>query len=417
MVALIDINKTALPGLETKWSGDVGVPDLSHLFAHLGREERNSIQDGFRELAEEMQKAIDASKKAKEDGLDGEPWEGVVVRLEGPASTAMDEFFASMFQHIRAGSRSDLMRRSLLVSTISGFEVLFASIARSIYDVNTSALNDSDYSFTLQQISEFSSIEDAREYLVERKAAALMRESIDGWEKWLKKAGGGLSMTGLPAEWPTIREAFARRNLVVHAGSKVNHLYLESIRGLALPESLQGKCVGDVLEVSDRYLTNCLENILALGRLLSTSVGLKMHRPHRSTFLNMLMGEAKRCSRLGLWTAALPLVKYALSLGLSRRDELEMQAIHWLAVKKLHGVDAIRSDVEAWDTGGLSLVYSHRKYVLLDLKEKAVTEMRKLLDDGELNALHLLLDPLYFEMREEVVELIKGRNIDAPTLT
>jgi len=60
---------------------------------------------------------------------------------------------------------------------------LFSHLARAIYKRNPSALARSDYSFTLEQLTSYDSIDEAREALVTHKIDALLRESVEEWGK------------------------------------------------------------------------------------------------------------------------------------------------------------------------------------------------------------------------------------------
>ncbi|MFE3607836.1 hypothetical protein [Streptomyces goshikiensis] len=401
LASILEINQAVVPELETEWEAIRPVlPDEA--FPYLSKGERDDIKNGFRAFAAGLEQILEAHGASNSTDPDAAGAE-FTVDLGATAGAALHEFILSASKRGQNGYRGELMRRSLLVSAISTFEVLFGRIARFIYEVNSSALNDSDYSFTLQQLSDFSSVEDARDYLIERRIAALMRESIDGWEKWLKRAGGGISMTGLPVDWTVVREAFARRNLVVHAGSVVNHLYLESIRGLGIKVD-EDELKGKTLQVTGDYLNQCVESVLALGRILAVAVGQKIHKDSRDEHANSLRMEVWQCVRNNLWHAVQPLADYALSLDLRRGDQLEIQAAQWLARKNLHGIEEIRDEVTAWDTSGLSLKYAHHKDVLLGNSEEAAVQIEKLLESGSLNIFEVLSSPLYSDVRPAVLQ-------------
>ncbi|MGV9237492.1 hypothetical protein, partial [Streptomyces nigra] len=168
-------------------------------------------------------------------------------------SAAMIEFIHDMATGIMRTNHGTL-RKSLLVTAVSNFEILFGKLAQEIYKTNKSALNDSDYSFTLQELAQFDSLEDAREFLIERRVSALMRESVDGWDRWLGKSVKGASMADTPVDWPVTREVFARRNLLVHNGGTVNQIYLSIVSRLDNSPHAGAK-IGSKLKVEAEYFS------------------------------------------------------------------------------------------------------------------------------------------------------------------
>ncbi|MFD9612169.1 hypothetical protein ACFWWS_22695 [Streptomyces sp. NPDC059083] len=387
--AIVEISETVIPEL-----GKKGRRHLREVAANISEnlkgKEADSFKEGMRRFMEEL------------GGVDSSTKKSLNIEMEPAAALALAHFVQTAARYAYAGSREDMTRRALLVSLISSFEVLFGRLARVVYEKNKAALNDSDYSFTLEQLAQFESIEGAREFLIERRLSALLRESVDGWEKWLVRACGGLSMTALPVDWPGIRESFARRNLIVHAESIVNQIYLDTVRGLDIPGEIPAK--GKKLTVSSEYLKEGAERILALGVILTSEISRKLNRRSEGEVIEMLVEEAEECARRGFWGASAYISSHALTWPASRSQKIDIQTCNWLARKAIHGGDEIRSEVEAWDTSGLSSRLAHRKNLLLD-PAAAVEGVEHLLADGELTAFELAHNPLY----EGVLELIVKR--------
>ncbi|MER5436768.1 hypothetical protein [Streptomyces sp. NPDC002588] len=308
------------------------------------------------------------------------------------ASLAIEQLMRDQAMRAKAGSHEDLLRSSLLVSAVSSFEVLFGQIARKVYSVNSAALNDSDHSFTLQELAEFKSLDDAREYLIERRISSLLRDSIESWEKWLKRATGGVSMESLQINWPTVREAFARRNLIVHTGGVVNQIYLSIVQKLDLGAG--GIPSGGRLKVEEDYLDAVLQELLALGRILSCTVGSKLHKSDQERFTRAATMTMQDLSKKRAWRACESLCLYVLTRDISREQEMRARVSLWLTRKNLRGLESVREEVERWDTSGLTKTLAHCKSVLLE-DEEAVAEVRALLDGGQLTKFELIADPLY----------------------
>ncbi|MFE8987666.1 hypothetical protein ACFYMI_07490 [Streptomyces collinus] len=394
--AIAEISETVIPELESKERKHMDELRKS-ISRHLKKEEEDSFQEGFEKLANEL------TNKNRSRSL--------TLDMPPAAGLALAHFIQTATRHVHAGSREDVMRRALIVSLVSNFEILFGRLARAVYEKNQAALNDSDYAFTIQQMANFESIQDARDFLIDRRLSALLRDGIDGWNKWLSRACGGLSMTALSVNWPGIRELFARRNLIVHAEAEVNQIYLDAIKGLGLPGTSVPE-MGETLTVSSEYLLESAEQITALGVILTSEVARKLHKRDFESVMNMLIGEAEECARRGYWKASLGISSHALTCPSSRRQRVEIQTFNWLARRAVNGKESIQAEVEAWDTSGLTQSLTLRKKILLD-PESAVGDIEKLLSSGELTAFELAQNPLY----EGVLGLIAERKEIAHTVT
>ncbi|ROP53388.1 hypothetical protein EDD94_2892 [Streptomyces sp. PanSC9] len=343
------------------------------------------------------------------DPKEGEGETTFTFSLDGSPGAALSQLTWLGMEQVQSNPHHELLRNSLLVSSISGFEVLFGRIARSIFKVNKAALNDSDHAFTLQQLADFESLADAREFLLEQRVSKLLYESLDGWEKWLKRAGGGTSMVALPVDWPRLREAFARRNLLVHADGVTNQLYLEVVNKLTPRSPVQ---LGEKLKVSGQYLDEHLQEILALGRLLSVEVGMKLHKGEKKAYISTLTTDINRMSHKGLWRTCIALSKYALGCELTRSQEIDVRTRGWVAQKEEFGLDSIKGEVEAWDVSGLSPFYALRKDAILESDSTSDT-VRRLLADGTLTVFDVATDPLYKCFREQLKsEIVAAKELD-----
>ncbi|MCX4414567.1 hypothetical protein OOK43_14915 [[Kitasatospora] papulosa] len=388
--AIVEISETVIPELEKK--GLKYIEEVKDRTSrHLNREEKRAYKGGIEAFMAEFKNLTTPGKTS------------IKIDMPPAAALALAHYVQTAARYAYVGSREEVTRRALLVSLISNFEILFGKLARVVYEKNKAALNDSEYSFTLQQLSEFDSVEDAREFLIERRLSVLLRDSVDGWEKWLGRACGGLSMTAFPVDWPGIRESFARRNLIVHAESKVNQIYLDTVKDLKLPrETLPSK--GESLKVSSEYLLESAERIMALGVILTAEITRKLHKKEGSAAVAMLAEEAEECARRGFWKASIAISGHALDCPSDRSQRIDIQTSNWLARKEIFGKSSIQEEVEAWDISGLSPQLSHRKRLLLD-PESAVSEIEELLEQGELAAYELASNPLY----EGVLGIIADR--------
>ncbi|NUV78159.1 hypothetical protein [Streptomyces fungicidicus] len=384
--SIIEINRSIIPELVARKEDELsGIGD--EILDKLSPEERTASR-----------KYLGQVKAGLGEILESEKWRDTPdFSIEMPnrgAGAAIGHLVMQLAYRAKAGSKDALLRKSLLVSAISTFEVLFAQVARTIYSVNTSSLNDSEHSFTLQELADFGTLDDAREYLIEKRVSTLLRESIDGWEKWLKRSCGGVSMESFPVFWPLIRESFARRNLLVHTGGVVNQLYLSVVAKLSIPDSANIRA-GVRLDVDEDYLDWVLQELLALGHILICTVGAKLYKKEGELFSQAAVFASRDFSLWRANHASKAVCNYALSSQLSRKDEMMMRVRRWLSIKETEGLEGIRTEIEGWDTSGLGLPISHCKAVLLDDLNRSQEMVEKLINQGDLSRFEVAVDPLY----------------------
>ncbi|MFI0781158.1 hypothetical protein [Streptomyces sp. NPDC021212] len=389
--SIAEINHGVIPEMEAK-ADPHGMDSLEEVYKHLSAEDLDEFSRIARKLAQGILEYVDHSEK----GGSVKPF---TLKVRGSAGAALNHMIAYSSRFLSADPQHQLLRNSLLVSSISGFEILFGCIARAILKVNRAAFKESDHGFTLQQLSEFDSLSDAQEFLIERQVSKLLHESIDGWDKWIKQASGGLCMSNLPVDWMVIREGFARRNLMVHADGVVNQLYLGALKKLDARRDW-GAQTGERLNVGEEYLSRFLQELIALGRLLSVAVGCRMHKRDESFFLGSIQMDIYRSTMSQSWRTVIALSEYSMRCNPPRVKRIQAQVSSWVARKALFGLDEIKDEVESWDVTGLAVEYSHCKSVLLDNKEEAIAQIRRLLATKKLTVFEVAVNPLYGELRE-----------------
>ncbi|MFJ5887636.1 hypothetical protein [Streptomyces californicus] len=407
MFSLLHISDALIPQMHkpSKAAGNNPISRVADLLNEEEGVEFDGALEWLRVEAEGILKAR-AARDAKAEGEeDGNP-EHVSSKLAVRSPNVTAAFMQFVHDALTGAPRAedDTLRKSLLVTAVSNFEVLFGKLAEGIYRVNRSALNDSDYSFSLQQLADFETLDDARQFLVERRVAALMRESFDGWDRWLGKVVKGVSMGALPVNWPATREVFARRNVVVHNGGVVNHMYLSANVKLSDRGAIEAK-LGARLTVDSEYFSAAVQNLLALGMALVSEVGRKLSK-YASHELNQgLLFNADMAVRRKAWIASSALSSYLLSSQLSRASQLRAQMINWVARKGMGELDVVRGEVTKWDASGLSEEFSHYKAVLLGEKEEAIKLVEGLIASDKLALVEVALHPAYAELHDELPSL------------
>ncbi len=163
----------------------------------------------------------------------------------------------------------DLVPRSFVVALVSEYDAFLGKLIKALFVMKPELLATSEKSLTLAELSDFDSIEAAREVLLEREVEAVIRKSHVDQFKWLEKRFG-VPLTKDLEVWPTFVELTERRNLFVHADGIVSQQYLAVCRdnGVDLGEV----ALGDKLSVPPDYFEaahNCIFEIgVKLGQVL-----------------------------------------------------------------------------------------------------------------------------------------------------
>lgn len=325
----------------------------------------------------------------------------------------VDKMISDLFFRIAHSvimNRQELTGRAFLIAAVSSFEILFGHIVRATYERNPSALEKSGHSFTLEELSQFASIADARAELVTRKVDSLLMESVDAWGKWLQRTMN-FDFEAILDDWAHAREVFSRRNILVHADDKVSARYIQDLKSAGI--SVDGISVGQQLDLPGAYVQESLARLIALGTMLVYSTWTKLYKAEKVEAAKWLAGQQDQLVRREIWSAVSLISKSAKLSEVPREIILKLLSNGWLARKRMHGLENIEKEVEAWDISALSPFYSMVKSLLLDdLRSDDLVDM--LVENGQLSWFEVASEPLFSEYRARHPEIEGDREVDAP---
>jgi hypothetical protein len=168
------------------------------------------------------------------------------------------------------GLARSLLPRSVVVSIISQYDAYLGRLLRAIFVRKPELLNASERKLSFESLSAFSSIDAAREYILEKEVEAILRSSHIEQFKWMAKTFD-LPLTKGLTSWPVFVELTERRNLFVHTDGVISSQYISicKIHGWTVAESLKE---GERLGVPQDYFRdahNCVYEIgVKLGHVL-----------------------------------------------------------------------------------------------------------------------------------------------------
>lgn len=151
---------------------------------------------------------------------------------------------------------SKIIPESLFVSLISQYDAFFNRLLRTIYEIKPEILNGSERNLSFSQLVEMETIENAREYIIEKEIDSVMRKSHSEQFDYLEGRLGLKLREKLPI-WQTFIEVTERRNLLVHCDGVVSNQY---IHNCSEHKCSLGKIkIGDKLKILPEYFSKTYE--------------------------------------------------------------------------------------------------------------------------------------------------------------
>jgi hypothetical protein len=302
---------------------------------------------------------------------------------------------------VSSPTHAALLMRSILTMAVSAFEVLVANVYKSFLMSNPGAAEGAEVKlFSLRDLYDFGSVEDAVDETIFQQADAFSRKGMRAWAAWFKTRPLEVDLCGLAYDWLGTQEIFERRNVVVHNGSRVTRQYLNNVDSSLTKDLLEGR----PLEITPAYVEESLERLLTLGTLLAYKVRVRLFR--RENFdatCGWIADEQFKLLKNGEYHAVNHISLCVKPDNVADATRLIMQVNGWIAKMRLDGVDACNGDIAAWDTSALSDTFRAVQQVLLRDDVRAVAAIQQLLDTGDITELDVREWPLFHWFHQDGV--------------
>jgi hypothetical protein len=274
---------------------------------------------------------------------------------------------------------SQLVPRSLLVSLVSQFDAFIGKLIRQLFKLRPEILNASANALTFAQLVAFSSLDDARDYVVDKEIEQVLRKSHAEQFDWFENKFDLPLRTDLKA-WPLFVEVTERRNLFVHTDGIVSHQYIEVCKRNSC-DTVADVRVGQTLQVTKDYFVAAHECLFEIGVKLAQVLWRKLNPTDLVNADNSLIRtifDLLSEGRLGL---ARVLSDFALEV-LKRHgtDELRLvmvvnraQAYKWSGDE-----DSCKKIVNSEDWSARSAKFRLARAVLLDEFDAAIAIFRSI---------------------------------------
>ncbi|MFY0605652.1 MAG: hypothetical protein JXR10_02995 [Cyclobacteriaceae bacterium] len=296
-----------------------------------------------------------------------------------------------------------LIQRNFIVSLISQFDAYVGSLIRKIFIIQPELLNGSDRNLSFSKLSEYSSIDEAKEYIIEKEIESVLRDSHYNQFKWLENKLGMTLTKDLPSFCDFI-EITERRNLFVHSNGVVSSQYLS----VCNKHNYQFDSVittGQELSVDEKYFTKAYRILFEIGTKLSQVIWRKLlpdDLENADLSLNKIL---YRLLQRREYKLAINLSEFATSI-LKKHSSQEFKLVfnvNKAQAYKWDGQDEICSKMmKNMDWSAMSDKFKMSKAVLLDDFETVYMLMKKIgKDEDELPQEGYKEWPLFNKVRQE----------------
>jgi|TARA_B110000114_G_C15035490_1_gene374777 hypothetical protein len=156
----------------------------------------------------------------------------------------------------------EILSRSSFLMLNNYFEYLIADLLSYYYNKFKKSLNEKEFKFTLKELNEYESIEEATKDLIVKEVESLIieksfNELLEHFEEKLS-----ISLEKKLIKWSEIIEIRERRHLIVHNSSIVNKKYISRTKN---PFNYK---IGDVVNIEKDYFLKSWSQFKLAGQLL-----------------------------------------------------------------------------------------------------------------------------------------------------
>jgi len=233
--------------------------ELNTFIAHIASLS-STLQIAMKAVSDAFNSTLQTLKEFEKENITFQEINGKKATLVRAESAQQ---FEDLNKQLRAyGLAFKTIPRSYIMALISQYDAFLGRLIRVIFLTKPELLNSSDRNLTFSQLVEFDSVEDAKEFILEKEIEGVLRKSHADQFQWMESKFDMPLRKGLDA-WTTFVEVTERRNLFVHTGGVVSSQYLKVCAEHKV--DLGKVSIGDELGVSREYFEKAYNVIFEIG--------------------------------------------------------------------------------------------------------------------------------------------------------
>lgn len=200
-----------------------------------------------------------------------------------------------------------------------------------------------------------------------------------------------LFQLGSAIDWDALDRLWQDRHVITHRGNAVD----------ARHNAKTGTPIGTIIDLSPEDLQAAVDLIGAIRYALVTAIWDRIDPGMGAVIAENTSHPILANLRAARWQQAIGLTRVQEAYATDSDTAAEAKVNRWLAEEHQLGHEAIRRQVEAWDTTGLGPLYLMAREVLLRHDDAALRLLQPFLADGSLSDAELADWPLFDRLREE----------------
>jgi hypothetical protein len=398
--ALLEVMEASIPEIEKLDSMNEAFSTVAKLMSSLSGDSVEKVAAAFDKYGKNREESDDSPN------FMAVMWEEVKSEAWGPT------FMRYLHEALRKPPRLPILLKSTTVSAVSNFEVLLSGLIYQYYHTTPQALEatsrEKEKEFSLRDLKEMASIEDAVHMAITRRVDELMFGSFADWRKFFIDKMN-LKFEDYAIDWEALQEVFQRRHVIVHNGGRASRRYLRNVAS----RFSKGIHEGDFLEVDQEYVSRASNELLTFGFLLTTAVGTKLAKGEKEYFLGRLHQFTYRNLVKGRNTLVNKCAAYGEAAAQSMDDQLTFRVNRWIARQRLSD-NSVTGEVENWDVRALSPRYELAKRCLLGEKDAAMRVLQSLHAADDIGFEDIIEWPLLEPLRGTAAYVSMTRKMEIP---
>jgi hypothetical protein len=291
-----------------------------------------------------------------------------------------------------------VLPESLFVSLISQYDSFTNNLLKILFELRPEYINNSERELTFSQLVEFKSIEEAREYIIEKEVETVLRKSHSEQFDYLEKKLGIPLRKNLPV-WQTFVEITQRRNLFVHCDGIVSNQYLKVCK--------ESKCdsskikVGQRLNINTKYFNQAYECIYELASKLTHTIWRKLLKEDikkADQKLNSICFDLLNNNQLRL-------ANVLLEFAVKQNKHFNNSSKNMFIINKALSLyldskgEEAKKIMQGKDWSASSDDFKLANFVITEEYDNVYALMRKIGNDGEVDRENYRSWPLFFKLR------------------
>ena len=326
----------------------------------------------------------------------GDNEQGKKVLMAAGNREELKEFDKSIGSILKTENSVQHLQRSSLISLVSLVESFLSQLLHMFFQKHPSALNAKEKQFTFEELSNFSTLDDARSYLVSWKIENLLRGSYEDWIEYFKTQVK-LELIVTTRHHDRLVEIFQRRNLFVHNDGVVNKIYIAKVaKSITKHDMLNNK-----LGVSKNYLFSAIDRFESSFLELAFELWAKCEKNNikRPSLIIHSTYDALQNKR---WRVATELAEIVGKDKASSELEILMARINsWIARKRLEDKEKVIEEINGFDVSAKDDLFKLAKHCLLDETELALSLAKRLENTKKIPISALIEWPLFEDLRAD----------------